>query len=256
MDYLLSKHTFDLLLSVLPIIWSVVLILLIIYRKKASLVYVIISTIIVWTIATPAFSSFLMSGLERKFPPVPAAYSPTADAIVVLGGSLKTRTSPTQDISLSESSNRILHAARLYRYSKAKVVIACGGAEQYEPEAYAIRELLTEWGVPPVSILIETKSLNTYQNAVNIIPILEAHKFKNILLVTSAMHMPRALRTFRTASIDAIPSPTDYNDSATSERTLIDFLPDVEAFHGTLKTSKEYAGILVYRWKGWIRNES
>ena len=51
-----------------------------------------------------------------------------------------------QEISLSDSSNRILHAARLYRYQKAKVVIACGGAEQYEPEAYAIKELINGMG--------------------------------------------------------------------------------------------------------------
>ena len=95
-------------------------------RKKTSILYVIVSMIVVWTIATPAFSSFIMSGLETRFLPVSAVDSPMADAIVILGGSLKTRLSPEQEVALSDSSNRILHASRLYRYKKAPVVIAVG----------------------------------------------------------------------------------------------------------------------------------
>ena len=73
-----------------------------------------------------------------------------------------------------------------------------------------MRDLLVEWGVPSTAILIETKSLNTYQNAINVKPILESHNINNVLLVTSAIHMPRALATFQSVGINAIPSPTDY----------------------------------------------
>jgi uncharacterized SAM-binding protein YcdF (DUF218 family) len=252
MDYLFSKHLFDLLISASFLIWPLVLILLIIYRKKASLVYVITSMIMGWTITTPAFSSFIMSGLETRFSPFSAADSPTADAIAVLGGSLKTRLSSEQEVALSDSSNRILNASRLYRYKKAPVVIAAGGAEINEPEAYAMRDLMVEWGVPATAILIETKSLNTYENAVNVKPILKSHNINNVLLVTSAIHMPRALATFRSVGINAIPSPTDYKTLDRNNGYLTTFLPDIEAFHGTLRALNEYLGILAYRLRGWI----
>ena len=252
MDYLFSKHFFDLLISALFLIWPFILILLIIYRKKASLVYVIVSMIIGWTIATPAFSSFFMSRLENRFLPVSAAGSPIADAIVVLGGSLKARNLPEQEVALSDSSNRLLHAARLYRYQKAPVVLAVGGAEIDEPEAYAMRDLLVEWGVPSTAILIETNSLNTYQNANNIKPILQSHNLNKILLVTSAIHMPRALATFYAAGINVIPSPADYKTLDDDTVYFKAFLPDVDAFRGTLKALNEYLGILAYRLRGWI----
>jgi uncharacterized SAM-binding protein YcdF (DUF218 family) len=193
-----------------------------------------------------------MSGLERRFLPVPADESPTADAIVVLGGSLKPRTSPGQEVLLSDSSNRILHAARLYKNRKAKVIIACGGAERDEPEALAMKALLTEWGVPEDAILIETKSLNTYQNAINVKPILKTHNLNNILLVTSAFHMPRALATFDTAGINTIPSTTDHKSLDENIYSISDFLPELDALRGTLRTLNEHLGMFVYRLRGWI----
>ena len=208
--------------------------------------------IIGWTIATPAFSSFIMSGLENRFLPVSAVDSPTAEAIVVLGGSVKTKISPEHEVTLAESSNRILHAARLFRYQKAPVIIASGGAEINEPEAYAMRDLLVEWGVPSTAILIETKSLNTYQNAINVKPILESHNLNKILLVTSAIHMPRAFATFYAAGINVIPSPADYKTLDDETVYFKAFLPDIDAFRGTLKALNEYLGMLVYRLRGWI----
>ena len=140
----------------------------------------------------------------------------------------------------------------LYRYQKAPVVIAVGGAEIDEPESYAIRDLLVDWGVPSTAILIETKSLNTYQNAINVKPILEAHNLNKILLVTSAIHMPRALATFYAAGINVIPSPADFKTFDDDTVYFKAFLPDIDAFRGTLKALNEYLGILAYRHRGWI----
>ena len=66
------------------------------------------------------------------------------------------------------------------------------------------------------------------------------------------MHMPRALATFRTVGISAIPSPTDYGATDREEFTILDFLPDAEALVGTTRAIKEYLGMVVYWWRGWI----
>jgi len=47
------------------------------------------------------------------------------------------------------------------------------------------------------SDLQEPLSLNTYENAVNVREILDARGIRRVLLVTSAMHMPRALLIFK-----------------------------------------------------------
>jgi uncharacterized SAM-binding protein YcdF (DUF218 family) len=81
-----------------------------------------------------------------------------------------------------------------------------------------------------------------------------------VLLVTSAMHMPRAFRTFRHQGIDSIPSPTDFTvtdlDIAQSDATFEDFalslMPDVGMLANTTGALKEYIGLAYYWARGWL----
>jgi len=212
-----------------------------------------VSVGVFWIFTTPIVSSHMVASLEKKFLPVPIDKSPTADAIVVLGGSIVGPDSPRIDIELTGSSDRILHAARLYRAGKAPIVIATGGAMDSQSEAYAMKAQLTEWGVPKKNVIIETESLNTYRNAVNSKPLLDKRRVKRVLLVTSAIHMPRALATFRTLGINAIPSPTDYLEVDRKKYEIKDFLPDIDGLGKTSLAVKEYLGLLAYRWRGWIK---
>lgn len=204
----------------------------------------------------PAFSSYLVASLERRFLPIPVAESPSADAIVILGGCVGAADYPRVEVDLTDASDRVLQAARLYRAGKAPIVIATGGMIKWirskMPEAHSISHLLQEWGVPASAIIMETGSQNTYQNAVNTKRLLDGQGLKTVLLVTSAMHMPRALATFRTAGIKAISSPTDYGATDREEFTILDFLPDAGALANNTRAIKEYIGVVVYRWRGWI----
>lgn len=203
------------------------------------------------------FSSYLIASLERQYLPVPVPESPTADAIVVLGGTVGAAEYPRIEVDITRRSDRVLHAARLYQAQKAPIIIATGGSIKWmsgkNHEAIAIRRLLEELGVPANAILNEVESLNTYQNAINTKRLLTKHGSKDILLVTSASHMPRALATFRTMGIKTIPSPTDYTVIDRENLSIFDFLPDSEALTGTTQAIKEYLGLIVYRWRGWIK---
>jgi uncharacterized SAM-binding protein YcdF (DUF218 family) len=64
--------------------------------------------------------------------------------------------------------------------------------------------------VPENAILLEIESRTTYENAVFSKRLLEANGLEEIRLVPSALHMPRALATFRSLGITAIPAPTDF----------------------------------------------
>lgn len=210
-----------------------------------------------WISSTPVFSSYLIATLERQYLPVPFIESPTADAIIILGGAVGSADYPRIDVDLTGRSDRVMHAVRLYRAEKAPVIIVTGGTIRWmsakKPEAITIRRLLEELDVPLVSVIIEVESLNTFQNATNTKRLLTKHGLKNILLVTSASHMSRALATFRTIGIQAIPSPTDYTVIDSEKLSIFDFLPDAEALAGTTQAIKEYLGLMVYRWRGWIK---
>ena len=111
---------------------------------------------------------------------------------------------------------------------------------------------LRKWGVPANAIVIEPKSLNTYQNAINTKQLADNHGLDSVLLVTSARHMPRALATFRKVGINAIPSPTDYLIVNRKNLAVEDLLPNAGALWGTTAALREYLGFLTYRWRGWI----
>jgi uncharacterized SAM-binding protein YcdF (DUF218 family) len=68
----------------------------------------------------------------------------------------------------------------------------------------AISQFLVAEGVPPQSIVVESASRTTRQNAINTAQLIQNMPGKRVLL-TSDFHMFRALRTFRKAGVEAAP---------------------------------------------------
>jgi uncharacterized SAM-binding protein YcdF (DUF218 family) len=167
-------------------------------------------------------------------------------------------------VDLNEQGDRIFYGAQLYREGKAPVVIASGGRIEWRgggpSESADMAQILEVLGVPPTAILQDPTSLNTYQNAVNVQQILEERELDRILLVTSAMHMPRSLAIFQHLGIDAIPAPTDFlvtqqeldEPNSSWQGTLLGLLPDSERLDMTTRALKEYLGTVIYRLRGWL----
>jgi len=221
---------------------------------------------VLWTCSTPAFSSYLRASLEHRFPPVPVSEAPSADAIVVLGGAVGVGGASGVEADLKDTSDRVLHAARLYHAGKAPVIITVSALiaceDPWKSEAIAMRWFLNQLGVPENAIISETGSLNTSQDALKTKRVLESKGLNRVLLVTSVGHMRRALATFRSAGIQAIASPTDYeilncrkSPSGNEKFNILGFLPDAEALADSTKAIKEYFGFVVYQWRGLIKGD-
>ncbi|OKH24663.1 YdcF family protein [Chroogloeocystis siderophila] len=188
---------------------------------------------------------------------------PNADAIVVLGGATKPAFPPRPSVDLSEESDRMFYAAQLYHQKKAPFVILSGGRIDWSgagpSESADMAIIMQQLGVPETAIIQEPDSLNTYENAVNVKKILQARQFNQVLLVTSAMHMPRSLAIFNKLRISAIPAPTDFLASGdmqyisnSSEASLLNLLPEAERLYQSTRALKEYVGLVVYRLRGWL----
>ncbi|MCG6870414.1 MAG: YdcF family protein, partial [Gammaproteobacteria bacterium] len=76
--------------------------------------------------------------------------------------------------------------------------------------------------------------------------ILRERGIGRVLLVTSALHMPRAMKLFRARGIDAVAAPTDVRSIHDPARTVLDYLPDAGAMYQTTLAVKEYLGM------GWM----
>jgi uncharacterized SAM-binding protein YcdF (DUF218 family) len=176
------------------------------------------------------------------------------DAVVVLGGGITPAPPDWPYPDLGQGADRVWHAARIYRAGKAPRVILSGGRLPWlgarASEAVAMRQFLTDLGVPPDAVWIENHSRSTHENALQTARLLEQHGLQQVLLVTSALHLPRALATFRAAGINALPAPTDF-EVMPEPPHLLRWLPDAEALFDSTRALKEYWGLWVYRWRGW-----
>ena len=119
-------------------------------------------------------------------------------------------------------------------------------------EAVVIANFLRKYGVDERAILIEGRSRNTHENAVEAGRILKDLGTPPVLLVTSAAHMPRAVASFRKAGIDVIPSPTDYHTSNEVEINILEILPSASALNASSEAIREWAGYGVYWWRDWL----
>ena len=204
----------------------------------------------------------LVKSLEwRYLPPVPV---PEADAIVVLGGSTRPADYPRPWVDVLESGDRVLYGAQLYKAGKAPKLIFSGGRIDWRgggpPESDDMAQIAMAMGVPRRDIIEEPSSLNTYQNAVNTQVILKQEKIERILLVTSAMHMPRSLAIFKKLGINAIAAPTDFLVSkralteviGTRKALLLSLLPNASNLNNVSRAMKEYIGLVVYKLRGWL----
>lgn len=214
-----------------------------------------IGLVVLFVTSTPIFANWLTGTLEAQYPSHQVATLPTADVAIVLGGAVGQAQPPRVAVDLTEASDRVLHAAHLYRAGKVERIVVSGGNLPWltpaRPEAESIAALLVEWGVPRSAIVLEPESRNTYENAVNTAAIMRAGGWRTALLVTSAAHMPRALATFRRNGVDAVPAATDFQARPVFYESPFDLLPDAEALARTTVAIKEWLGLIVYRMRGW-----
>jgi len=195
---------------------------------------------------------------------LPLSNLPNANAIVVLGGGIRPKVPPRPWVDLSEAGDRALHGAQLYKQGKAPLIIMSGGRIDWKgggpPESADMAEVAKALGVPESAILQDPTSLNTFENAANVKKIVEQRGIKQVLLVTSALHMPRSLAIFAKQGIVAIPAPTDFLVSnqdldelkSSSEALTLNLMPDAERLQQTTRAIKEYVGMVVYRLRGWL----
>lgn len=215
-------------------------------RMSMSLAVFAVSWLWLWSM--PIASASLRGQLERPFPLSDALDLPRAEAIVVLGGGLSS-TDPSHPLpNLSDASDRVWHAARLYHAGKAPIVLLSGGSDTssgQRPEAEDMQTFVRDLGVPAEAIHLELNSRNTRENAIYSAEFLRRHKIHRVLLVTSALHMERALSHFRAQGVTPFPVGADHTGSSPSGARA--WLPDAHALDGSGQAFKELVGMLVLR---------
>ena len=198
---------------------------------------------------------FTAGTLEWRYAGIPLPPA-DADVIVVLSAGVwpENERQPFP-LALHGTVVRCRYAAYLYHNWKAVPVIVSGGRFT-RPEAQGtladvMRELLIGWQVPPGAIQSEVESKNTFEQAVQVTRLLKEAGFGKPVLVTEALHMPRAAAAFRKQNVEVLPSPCGF-------RSLPDpiephhFLPSHGAISLNEDSLREWLALGWYRVRGRI----
>lgn len=163
----------------------------------------------------------LLQPIERTYPAQPSL--DRVDGIIVLGGGENPRASVFWDqIQLNEAAERYTAALALARqFPEARLLFAGGsgalrdvaGAEV--SEADLAKRFFLDLGIAEKRLLLEGGSRNTAENAKLSFALANPRAEQRWVLVTSAFHMPRAMRSFEEAGWTGLtPWPVDYRSSA------------------------------------------
>jgi uncharacterized SAM-binding protein YcdF (DUF218 family) len=212
---------------------------------------------VLYTAANPWVANRLMTGLEQQTQPLQAY--PRATAIVLLGGGMIPQGAPRIHPETNAAGDRVMHAARLWRRKCAPRIVVTGGYIKFltdarEGNAGQYAALLTElFDVPDSALLRVPGSLTTIEDAALTARLFDSTGLKKeILLVTSASHMPRATALFRKRGFSVTEAPTDFNGTARRRFRIFDLLPSAEALDQTSTALREHLGTAVNRILGKV----
>jgi uncharacterized SAM-binding protein YcdF (DUF218 family) len=224
-----------------------VCLLLMRYFKLASLTMVLA---VCWTLAwsMPITSLYAGGWLEKRYSAQAPEKYPVVDAIVVLGGHIQgNRSNWFEPYDKQAVVSRESIAATLYLAGKAPIILLSGGAlDGTVSDTASMARNLRQLGIPGEAILQETQSQSTRENAELTDITLQDLEKKQILLVTSALHMPRAMAAFENTSTLAKPAPLPRQIQWRATQENVIFWPHLQTLLASRSIIKEYAGLIMH----------
>lgn len=176
---------------------------------------------------------------------------PVSGVIVLGGGEDIPASSLSGTPQLGQGGERLLTAVALARHHpEARIVFAGGGGRLRDltgpalSEAEIAKRIFREQGLAPDRLLFESRSRNTAENAHLAYDLVQPGPNDRWLLVTSAFHMPRALRSFMTAGWEGLaPYPVDFRSWAWADGLGWNFGRNLEMLNTGLR---EWIGHAAY----------
>lgn len=249
MFFTISKAFAFLLDPLFYLYLSFIVLILFSYKKKNTFKLIIGISMYCLLITSPLVG-FICSKYENSTTKPEILDS---DTVMILGGGSLYFDKTKGIYILGGTFERFLESLRLMKNNQLKRLIISGGdprplPQNIEGESYSFQRLSMELGVPKENIYVEAKSLNTYQEAIFIKDYLTQNNIKKIIVVTSAIHMPRSIAIFKKQGIEVIPYPVNYLEH--SLRDSFEWgLYRVDELRSLIH---ELVGFLVYRLKGYL----
>lgn len=225
------------LFSILLLLTPCLLLLLLVMLKKyrAAVCLSSISLLLFYLTANGVLPALLLACLQKPFlTPVTLTWQ-SHNVIVLLGGGAVAIPGLRDPKPSVMAYPRMKTAARLYH--------ACHSVNRHcevmvsGAESIFYRPVLEQLGVSPQDIRLETRSLNTYQNALFTSTLLKKSPYDYVVLVTSGYHLQRALYQFDRFGVHPVPYSADHL------RAQVSFMPSARNLKMMRVALHEYLGM-------------
>ena len=155
----------------------------------------------------------------------------TFDAVFVLGGG--TQLGPNGQPELGSSGDRVRLAAELWHAKRAELIVVSGQS----PPPFNLgdlsahtQQLLVALGVPSSKIHRLSEPRNTSEEIKAYSKLAKTEGWQNMGLISSAWHLPRALKHAEKVGLEVTPLPANHRSGPPDGLEAIDLIPNRSGF--------------------------
>ncbi|QUJ66264.1 envelope biogenesis factor ElyC [Photobacterium sp. GJ3] len=217
-------------------------------RQKLASWLLTLSLLGIFLVAFQPVSTALLSPLERGYKGYIHTGKPV-DYIMVLGNSHVVDKDLPITSELSRASlMRLAEAIRIHNLSPGSRIILSGydGGTEIS-QARMMAKVAIALGVNKLDILLLETAKDTWEEAFQAASVVGK---RNLVLVTSASHMPRALTEFKQAGLNPVPAPTNFLASDEIHQPWLKYAPKAQYLEQTERFWHETLG----RWWQHLRD--
>lgn len=201
-----------------PLLYAVVLLILLVacwrWLPGAVRCVAVVVEVLLFVLTMPLGAWALSRVVLVRLPPANACAAPAPDTVLVLSAGVTHPPDGAADYSSLHvlGLRRLFAGVALWRTLPGARLVISGGGYKRIPDAIVMANLAEQLGVPAASIEVEDRSRTTWDNA-RYVASLSPPVPKRIWLVTSALHMPRALGAFRAWGFEPCAWPSGLQDT-------------------------------------------
>lgn len=238
------------LLMALAVLW------LLVRAQWRAAIWLGIPTLILWLLGSTPIAETLVSHVEQPCATNVVANLPIADAVVALGGGHTPSAYDPLRFSIGEAGDRVLAAVEIVRRGKAQTLVLGGSIPivGYTDKSAmsVVQDWITSWHLVPGTVTNLGLCGDTHDEALRCRQLQVQHGWKKIILVTSALHLPRSTAVFKKAGVDVIPFAADFQVVGIARPAdRFSPFPSQRRFELLSLYLHEQVGALYYRARGW-----
>lgn len=216
LKFILKSYLFPIFLPTGFLGISIIIAFICLLKNKYRLAKLFLggSTLFILLFSLDPVVEFILSKYEGLYPvfkisKLSMSEKDNINYIVVLAGGYNPggETSIVSTLT-QETLTRLVEGVVIKQNLRHSKLILTGKGYAKKSEASVMRDIAVNMGVDKSDIILDEKSENTFEHTLYLKDMLKNNKF---ILVTSAIHMPRAMGLFQKANFRPIPAPTNHH---------------------------------------------